>query len=539
MKRLLKLILCYTLISQCFLMTVLAKPDWPSDTGIQAEGGIVVDVDSGAVLFGKNLHQTYPPASITKLLTALIVLENCQLDETVTFSNDAIFNVEVGSNNKLDIAVGDTMSVKDCLYSLLLVSCNEAANALAEHVAGSRDAFVQMMNDRIAQIGCIESRFANPSGLNDDNQYVSPYDMALIAKEAFSNEKLMEIDSTINYTLAPTTNNPDGRSITMEHRLIKATDETSPYYYPAAKAGKTGFTSIAGNTLVTYAERDGRRLISVVLKGSPAPQYFMDGRDLLEFGFTRFQNLAVSENETEYVTGDTPVVIHEVSYSPSDLKLEDSAVITLPKDTAFSDAEKSLVAELPQGAPEGAVALLQYTYNDRKIGQAYLSLKNPAAAANTQNGEAESSPAETDETVPPSSQSNGSSGGNSQNGMKWSALHLSPLLLIPLILVLLAAVITAYIVYSRKKEARELAERRERRRQRLMEDHISSDDFERLMEERHQRTGSQSFGKTENQLSREASPFIQSKYRKKDQDGQDQDQELEDMDNTFDDDDLN
>ena len=167
--------------------TALARPDWPSDMGIMAEGGIVMDFNSGAVIFGQNIHQASQPASITKLLTALVVLENSSLDETVTFSYDAVNNVEAGSGNKLSLETGDQLSVEDCLYAMLLVSSNQAANALAEHVAGSRDGFVEMMNQKIEELGCGESRFANPSGLNDDNQYVSPYDIALIARAAFSN----------------------------------------------------------------------------------------------------------------------------------------------------------------------------------------------------------------------------------------------------------------------------------------------------------------------------------------------------------------
>ncbi len=134
MKRRIKVLLSCVLICQLFLMTVYAKPDWPSDTGIQAESGIVIDADTGTVIFGQNIHAAYPPASITKILTALIVLENSDLTDMVTFSKDAVNNVEYDSGNKLNVTDGDRLSVEDCLYSLILHSCNQAANALAEHV---------------------------------------------------------------------------------------------------------------------------------------------------------------------------------------------------------------------------------------------------------------------------------------------------------------------------------------------------------------------------------------------------------------------
>lgn len=122
--------------------TAFAKPDWPSDTGIESEAGIVMDADSGAVLFGQNIHVQKAPASITKILTALVVIENSSLDDTITFSHDAVYNVEDGSGNKNSIEEGDTLSVRDCLYLLLMRSSNQAANALAEHVGGKPRRFL-------------------------------------------------------------------------------------------------------------------------------------------------------------------------------------------------------------------------------------------------------------------------------------------------------------------------------------------------------------------------------------------------------------
>jgi len=127
--------------------------DWPSDVSIEAEGGIVMDMDSGAVIYWKNMHEHYFPASITKVLTALIVLENCDLNEVVTFSHNAIYNVEDNSTNA-NLEEGDQLSAQDCLYALLLKSANEAANALAEHVAGSNEAFALMMNEKARELGC-------------------------------------------------------------------------------------------------------------------------------------------------------------------------------------------------------------------------------------------------------------------------------------------------------------------------------------------------------------------------------------------------
>ena len=355
----------------CFLLTlavsfsltvfpVFAKPDWPTDTGCQSEAGIVMDMDSGAVLFAQNIHVQLAPASITKLLTALVVVEHASMDEMVTFSHDAVYDVESGSGNKLSLEEGDVLSVKDCLYVMLLQSSNQAANALAEHVAGSREAFVDMMNEKARSLGCRESNFENPSGLNDAAQLTSAYDMALIGVAVFSNPELLAICSSTEATLPPTKNNPEGRTYSMEHKLVSTQDSSSENYYPAAVAGKTGYTSVAGQTLVTYAEEDGRRQVAVTLKSTKKTHY-SDTKTILDFGFKRFKNVNVSENETHYVTGEEPVEINGVSYSPSELYLDKNAVITLPNEAEFSDADQYLQTDIPDSHPEGAVGRIIYS----------------------------------------------------------------------------------------------------------------------------------------------------------------------------------
>lgn len=477
-KRIIKSGLALLLSMQLALMsciTALAAPEWPSDTGVLADIGIAVDADSGAVLFGQGIHELTPPASITKLLTALVVVENSSMDDMVTFSYDAVNNVESGSGNKKNIAEGDKLSVKDCLYLLLLQSSNQAANALAEHVAGSRDAFADMMNEKVKELGCTDgTHFANPSGLNDDTQVVSAYDMAIIARAAFNNSDVLEISSTKSYKLAPTQNNPSGATCANEHRLIITDDETSELYCPEAKAGKTGYTSLAGNTLVTYGEKDGRRVISVVLKGQPSPNYFLDGKTLLQFGFENFQNVSIPDNETKYVTGEETVSINGADFQPDELDLESGAVITLPKDAAFSDASMELVTELPEQHPERAVALLQYTYNDRKIGQAYLLAKEGSL------------PASSEETggAAPEEKLDGKTDASDQKGGEEGSIALPPLSL-PVIgiclLVFAVLLLSAYTLYTKKKEAEELRRRHERRMQRLKEENYTEEEFYELL----------------------------------------------------------
>ena len=488
LRRLLISLMITALMAAGMPMTAFAKPDWPSDTGIESEAGIVMDADSGAVLFGQNIHVQKAPASITKILTALVVIENSSLDDTITFSHDAVYNVEDGSGNKNSIEEGDTLSVRDCLYLLLMRSSNQAANALAEHVGGSRDGFVKMMNEKTAELGCENSHFANPSGLNDDTQLTSVYDMALIASAAYKNDTLLTISKDKSYRLPATKNNPDGVTIQPEHKLLITTDTESPNYYPYAVAGKTGYTSIAGQTLVTYAIKDDRRQIAVTMKSTQATHY-QDTIALMDFGFLRFKNVNISENETAYTSGDQPVQIGDNSYQPSDLSMDTLAVITLPKDASFADAEKTVVTDLPEDAPQGAVALLSYKYNDRKIGQVYLISASAAEAA--ANGETASDDGNT--ASDPAASNTGASGKTKQAK---SSFHLTlPKLpkvsvrtvLIVVVSVLLAAACAAlvWLFYRRhQEEKRRQEDRRKRRRQRLQEIGCSQEEFEKLLEKR-------------------------------------------------------
>jgi len=430
----------------------------------------VMDMDSGAVLFAQNIHVQLPPASITKLLTALVVAEHASMDEQVTFSHDAVYNVESGSGNKLGLEEGDVLSVKDSLSVMLLQSSNQAANALAEHVAGSREAFADMMNEKAEALGCRESNFENPSGLNDEAQLTSAYDMALIGAAAFSDPEILEICSAKKATLPPTKNNTEGRTYSLEHKLVVTEDGTSEYYYPEAVAGKTGYTSLAGQTLVTYAVKDDRRQVAVTLKSTQKTHY-SDTKTILDFGFKRFKNVNVAENETHYITGEEPVEINGVSYLPSELYLDDTAVITLPNDAEFGDADQYLQTEIPENHPEGAVGRIIYSYNDRQIGVAWLYTTKALSSA------AEPSQEAPEQTDPSSSKEPSEKKGISlPDGRLIAGAGAAVLLLI--------AVCGIYAAVQQRKEKERLARMKERRRKRLEEMGCSQDEFERLLNER-------------------------------------------------------
>lgn len=478
-----KVILALACVISIFSMSVcaFAKPDWPLDTGCQSEAGIVMDLDSGAVLFAQNIHVQEYPASITKLLTALVVVENASMDEQVTFSHDAVYNVESGSGNKLQLEEGDVLSVKDCLYVMLLQSSNQAANALAEHVGGSREAFADMMNEKAASLGCRESHFVNPSGLNDPEQLTSAYDMAQIGAAVFGNPTLLEICSTTSATLPPTINNPNGRTYSMEHKLVVTGDSSDENYYPSAVAGKTGYTSLAGQTLVTYAEQDGRRQVAVTLKSTQRTHY-SDTKTILDFGFARFKNVSVAENETDYVTGEEPVTIGDETYSPSDLYLDEKAVVTLPNDAQFSDADKYLQTEIPASHPEGAVGRIIYTYNDRQIGVAWVySTKAASAPVSAEDG-TDNETAGSENTTDAAKTGTSSTADKEKKPLKLTKATYIAAGAGVVVLLIAAAVI--WFMIQRKQEEERMRVLREKRRKRLADMGCSEEEFERLVNER-------------------------------------------------------
>ena len=209
-------------------------------------------------------------------------------------------------------------------------------NALAEHTAGSVQNFAVLMNAKAKELGCQESHFNNPSGLNDPQHYTSAYDMALIAQAAFQNETFVTIDSSLYYDLPPTRHNPDGFRVYPGHRMLK---KNAPQYYPGVIGGKTGYTMLAGNTLVTCAEKNGMKLITVILNGHQT--HYSDTKALLDFGFSNFQSVNIAEADGTY-------------------------------SSDISDAQSAISYELPESAPPAAVARITYQYNDRQIGASYL-----------------------------------------------------------------------------------------------------------------------------------------------------------------------
>ncbi|MDO4787708.1 MAG: serine hydrolase [Johnsonella sp.] len=283
-RKIIRKTLLWTLLLSYLCLCFLQKEAFadPSKPEIAAQGAILVDAKTGEVLFEKNADTRFYPASITKIMTALLVIENTDFKDKVHFSKTATTNLESGAV-KLGLSEGDSVSVKDCLYALMLRSANDAANGLAEHTGGSIQGFAAMMNQRAKALGCTNTNFVNPSGLNSDSHYTTARDMALIARACFENEVFKGIVSTRTYSFPAIKNNPKPVLLTMGHKMIFEADYR---YYKGIIGGKTGYTMKAGNTLVTAAQREDVKLIAVILKSSGT--HYSDTKKLLDYGFALY-----------------------------------------------------------------------------------------------------------------------------------------------------------------------------------------------------------------------------------------------------------
>lgn len=254
---------------------------------ITAESAVVMDAASGAVLYGKEADSKQYPASITKVMTALLAVENCSMDDIVTFSSEAVNGIEPGSSSA-GINVGAELTVEDTLYALMLVSANEAGAALAEHISGSDEAFADLMNQRAAELGCTGTHFTNPHGLPDEDHYTTAHDMALILRAAMQYDEFRKIAETDTYTLEKSDTLTDTLELWNHSKIIR---ENSDYYYEYAEGSKPGYTMAARNTLVTYAKKGNVELICTILKDYGADQSYYDTTDLFEWGFEQVKGI--------------------------------------------------------------------------------------------------------------------------------------------------------------------------------------------------------------------------------------------------------
>lgn len=331
-------------------------PGWPEGPKVMAKTAIVMDMDTGEVLYAKGIDEKRAPASTTKIMTAMLAIEKVPFETQITFT-DEVNNIEAGSTH-IGIKPGETLTMKDCAYAILLASANEVSSGVAEYIGTTVPAFVDMMNQRAKELGCTNTHFVNANGLYDENHYTTARDLAIIAKAAFQNETFREVIKTPYYIVPKTNITDEERWLNNHHKMVLQGSE----HYEGCLGGKTGYTEKAGNTLITYAERDGRKLVCVLLADINIVAQYTDTKALLDYGFDSFQLL------------DTAAV----SLSPSksdDLGklLDEKGLLGTALETSSISIPKEIVEKLTYKTTlENNMLNIDYYYGEQQIGSSSI-----------------------------------------------------------------------------------------------------------------------------------------------------------------------
>lgn len=339
-----------------FCLQYLTFSKAANSVSITAESAILVEVSTGRIIYEKNSIKQMYPASTTKIMTAILVIENCDLQEMVTVSETALQNIPSGYVT-CNLSVGEEISVNDLLYALMLPSANDAAFVLAEHVAGSVEAFADMMNNKALEIGCTNTHFVNPNGIHDSKHYSTAYDLYLIAKYCMQNETFRNIVSTKEYTL-PATNKHDAadRSFENTNDLLKP-EKTN--YYKTATGIKTGHTSMAGYCLVSESSREGLDFISVVLNSETDNKRFSDSVKLFDYGYDNYTLTKVKEKnqliETIEVKNATKETMHLDLLVDKEITVINNKSITMDQIIPEINLNENISAPITAGAVLGTI----------------------------------------------------------------------------------------------------------------------------------------------------------------------------------------
>lgn len=355
-----------------------AWENWPAGPAVYAQSAIVMEADTGTILYAKDMEQTNYPASITKILTALITLENCDLSEEVTFSYYATHSIEYGSSS-IARTEGEILTVEEALYGLMLSSANECANALAEHVAGSNEAFAELMNQKASELGCVNTHFSNPSGLHNEAHYTCAYDMALITRAALQNEDFRHISGTNAYTLRATNKNDEELWMQNHHNMI-APYKSTRYLDDTVFAGKTGYTSDALNTLVTCGTRNGMDVIIVTMRTQSTEErgvpLYTDTAALLDY-VSNFKKINIAANEKTFTVGnsyDFSLESDGANASGSLISIDSDCSVILPSTVPFDAAVSSVHFDETDHS-----VYLSYEYAGQIVGKAAITLAEDQA----------------------------------------------------------------------------------------------------------------------------------------------------------------
>ncbi|MCR5059509.1 MAG: D-alanyl-D-alanine carboxypeptidase [Saccharofermentans sp.] len=281
--------------------------DWPN---ISASAYVLMDLDSGTVLLGKDYDVQKEPASTTKVMTLLIAMERLDMDDIVTITPEMALRIsEIPLDYvRLGLQDGEQLTVRDLVYAGALKSANDACLALAMHIAGTEEAFCDIMNDKASDIGCLHTHFSSSFGYANPDNLTTAYDLSLILGEACRNTEFSTVSTSYSYTIPATNKYSDARTVTNANRFISKAEFSYDYYI----GGKTGYTDSAGYTLVGGAKKNDHTLVACVLNAADSGIRYVDLKNMFEYGFSHFTTVPVTTTEFESAISQTNLQINDL-----------------------------------------------------------------------------------------------------------------------------------------------------------------------------------------------------------------------------------
>ena len=337
-------------------------PGWPQGPKIEGESAILVDMITGTVLYSKNADKVQYPASITKIMTALLAAEHLDMKGKLVMSESAAHGITISDSSSIYADTGEELTMEQAMMAVMLQSANEMTLALAEETSGSVKKFVELMNLKARLLGCTGTHFNNPNGLPDELHYTTASDMAKIARAAWFNPTFRKFATTAYYEIPPTNKFAETRYLLNHHKMMKGNTRA----YDGVLGGKTGYTDAAGNTLVTYARRGNLYLVSVVMKSVNGA--YSDTAALLDYGFNNFTRSAVKTEPSEISISCLPCekyILKDYKNSVLFYRIQLPSV-TLPNGTDINTLKKSRkFKKNPAGLP---LLEITYSFNGQQTG---------------------------------------------------------------------------------------------------------------------------------------------------------------------------
>ncbi len=365
--------------SLCAPSAQAVSKKWPSGPkkGLSCRSAVVMELSTGTVLYSKNMHAKHYPASITKIMTSLLLLENGSLSDKVTFTEAEAHGIETGSSSMYCVP-GETFTIEQILYGIMLQSANEMCLVAADYVSGNVDRFVDEMNAKVRDLGLKDTHFMNPNGLHHDKHYTSAYDMANIAREAWKDQTFQKVCGTRTYQVKSTNKRKAaeilGGQLLNHHQMINGYETGNRYEKDYVLGGKTGFTSMAHSTLVTFAEKDGMQLVSVVMKAnSPKqgePNEYTDTTKILDFAFENYKKYSVNGENSEINENLFNTFNSYFNAERSPLCLSTESTIVLPKNVKMAKAKQNITYDKSVKIRDGenVIGTVDYTYHGHTVG---------------------------------------------------------------------------------------------------------------------------------------------------------------------------